>query len=68
MKITKTSEQAREEEKLKQEAYLQTLCCPECGQATRVLDRVPLMITGSSKHIYKCSCRNCGCEWETDNW
>lgn len=68
MRIIKTSQEKTEENERRQKAYLQAMECPECGEKTLFLNRVPLLLSGTARHVYHCECKKCGCEWETDEW
>ena len=71
MRIIMTSKEKADETERRNKAYLQALECPECGTETSFLDRTPIAIQGrfrGTRHVYRCECKKCGCEWETDEW
>lgn len=79
MRITKTRAQAEAEKEARKQADEQTKVCPECGETRSFyengcangisyIDLISPRTFGKDRHYYKCFCRTCGCEWETDEW
>lgn len=60
MRIIKTSEQHKKEEKRKQNALSEMWACPECGKHNSMLNIEEM------QGCYYSKCKNCGCEWVSE--
>ena len=71
MKIVKTSQQAKADKAKEDAALDEILICPECG--AEIGRPWPLPIErvnwrGRRTRFFHRICKNCGCEWESDEF
>ena len=66
MRILKTSEQAKAEQKAREDAFAEMLRCPECDRAMRFVDIGTPKELLSGRHAYVAECRGCGCRWQSE--